>query len=87
MNQLYCDDLGVIYYAEVNDKGEVQRIIEEITFEAIEAVIKHMAIKASDTERFNCKFNGKCDIEMDGFVLSFDGTGNKQFMDKHSVKE
>ena len=87
MNQLYCDDLGTIYYAEVNDKGKVQRIIEVLTIEAIEAVIEHMAIKAADTERFKCKFNGKYDIEMDGFVLSFDGTGNKQYMDKHSVKE
>lgn len=68
--RLCCGFRGKIYYTDVNEKEGImvgQRV--EVTDSAVEAVMEKLCYMA--------------EIEINGFKLSIDGTGNPRFMEKY----
>ena len=80
MKKFVCGEFGAIYYATVDAKGRMRGNREEVTDDAVLAVMEHMASMAS------CKkpFDGKAEIEINGFKLVFDATSVERFMSKYS---
>ena len=74
-----CGEFGDIYYATVDAKGRMRGNREEVTDDAVLAVMEHMASMASDKK----PFDGKAEIEINGFKLTFDATGVERFMNKY----
>lgn len=83
MKKLVCGEFGDIYYATVDAKGRMRGNREEVTDDAVLAVMEHMASMASDKK----PFDGKAEIEINGFKLTLDCSGNEGFMVRHSGKE
>ena len=79
MKKLVCGEFGDIYYATVDAKGRMRGNREEVTDDAVLAVMEHMASMASDKK----PFDGKAEIEINGFKLTFDATGVERFMNKY----
>ncbi|WP_293725271.1 hypothetical protein [Phascolarctobacterium succinatutens] len=77
---LCCSALGKIYYANVNDKGIITGQKIDLTEDAIVAVMDKLSWLAIAKK----PFDGKAEIEINGFRLSIDGTGNSHFMEKHA---
>lgn len=78
--RLCCGFRGKIYYTDVNEKEGImvgQRV--EVTDSAIEAVMEKLCYMAESKK----PFDGKAEIEINGFKLSIDGTGNPRFMEKY----
>lgn len=78
--RLCCGFLGKIYYANVNEEKGImvgQRV--EVTDSAVEAVMEKLCMMAEEKK----PFDGKAEIEINGFRLSIDGTGNSHFMEKN----
>ena len=80
MKKLVCGEFGNIYYATVDAKGRMRGNREEVTDDAVLAVIEHMASMASDKK----PFDGKAEIEINGFKLMFDATGVERYMNEYS---
>lgn len=76
---LCCSALGKIYYANVNDKGIITGQKIDLTEDAIVAVMDKLSWLAVTKK----PFDGKAEIEINGFKLSIDGTGNQRFMGKY----
>nr|DAM41084.1 MAG TPA: hypothetical protein [Caudoviricetes sp.] len=76
---LCCSAFGKIYYANVNDKGIITGQKIDLTEDAIVAVADKLSWLAVTKEQFD----GKAEIEINGFKLIFDGTGNSSFMEKY----
>lgn len=82
--RLCCGFLGKIYYANVNEeKGIMTGQKVDVTESAVEAVMERLYWMAESKK----PFDGKAEIEINGFRLSIDGTGNQRFMKKHGGKE
>lgn len=78
--RLCCGFLGHIYYANVNEeKGIMIGKKVDVTESAVEAVMERLCWLAIAKK----PFDGKAEIEINGFRLSIDGTGNSHFMEKH----
>lgn len=78
--RLCCGFLGKIYYANVNEeKGIMTGQKVDVTESAVEAVMERLLYMAENKK----PFDGKAEIEINGFRLSIDGTGNLRFMGKH----
>jgi hypothetical protein len=78
--RLCCGFRGKIYYTDVNEKEGImvgQRV--EVTDSAVEAVMEKLCYMAESKK----PFDGKAEIEINGFKLSIDGTGNPRFMEKY----
>lgn len=75
---LCCSPFGEIYYTNVDDKGITVRKID-LTEDAVIAVMDKLSWLAVTKE----PFDGKAEIEINGFKLSIDGTGNPRFMEKY----
>lgn len=80
---LCCSPLGKIYYANVNDKGIITGQKIDLTEDAVVAVMDKLCWLAITKK----PFDGRAEIEINGFRLSIDGTGNPRFMEKHGGKE
>ena len=81
--RLCCGFLGKIYYTNVNEeKGIMTGKKVEVTESAVEAVMERLLYIAESKK----PFDGKAEIEINGFILSIDGTGNQRFMEKHGGK-
>ena len=81
MKKLVCGEFGDIYYATVDAKGRMRRgNREEVTDDAVLAVMEHMASMASDKK----PFDGKAEIEINGFKLMFDATNVERYMNEYS---
>lgn len=80
---LCCTPLGKIYYANVNDKGMFTGQKIDLTEDAIVAVMDKLSWLAVTKEQFD----GKAEIEINGFKLLFDGTGNPKFMEDYGDTE
>ena len=80
MKKLVCGTFGTIYFANVDSTGRMIGNRVEVTDDAILAVMEHMASMASDKK----PFDGKAEIEINGFKLMFDGTGVERYMSKYS---
>lgn len=76
---LCCSAFGKIYYANVNDKGIITGQKIDLTEDAVVAVMDKLSWLAVAKK----PFNGKAEIEINGFKLILDGTGNPRFMEKH----
>lgn len=82
--RLCCGFLGKIYYANVNEeKGIMTGQKVDVTESAVEAVMERLCWMAESKK----PFDGKAEIEINGFRLSIDGTGNQRFMKKNGGKE
>lgn len=79
---LCCSAFGKIYYANVNDKGIITGRKIDLTEDAVVAVMDKLSWLAVTKE----PFDGKADIEINGFRLSIDCTGNPIFMKEHGGK-
>lgn len=79
---LCCSVFGKIYYANVNDKGIITGRKIDLTEDAVVAVMDKLSWLAVTKE----PFDGKAEIEINGFRLSIDCTGNPKFMEKHGGK-
>lgn len=78
--RLCCGFLGHIYYVNVNEeKGIMTGQKIDVTESAVEAVMERLLYMAESKK----PFDGKAEIEINGFRLSIDGTGNSHFMEKH----
>ena len=77
---MVCGELRDSYYATVDAKGRMRGNREEVTDDAVLAVMEHMASMASDKK----PFDGKAEIEINGFKLMFDATGVERYMSKYS---
>lgn len=77
--KLCCSFLGKIYYANVNDKGIITGQKVDVTESAVEAVMDRLCYIAERKK----PFDGKAEIEINGFRLSIDCTGNPRFMGKY----
>lgn len=80
---LCCSAFGKIYYANVNDKGIITGRKIDLTEDAVVAVMDKLSWLAIAKK----PFDGKAEIEINGFKLSIDGTGNPRFMEKCGGKE
>ena len=80
---LCCSPLGKIYYANVNDKGIITGQKIDLTEDAVVAVMDKLSWLAVTKE----SFDGKAEIEINGFRLSIDCTGNPRFMEQYGGKE
>lgn len=81
--RLCCGFHGKIYYANVNEeKGIMTCQKVDVTESAVEAVMERLCWMAESKK----PFDGKAEIEINGFKLSIDGTGNQRFMKKHGGK-
>lgn len=69
---LCCSAFGKIYYANVNDKGIIIGQKIDLTEDAVVAVMDKLSWLAIAKK----PFDGKAEIEINGFKLIFDGTGN-----------
>ena len=82
--RLCCSAFGKIYYAEVNDRGIVTgRKLVDLTEDAVVAVMDKLSWLAIAKK----PFDGKAEIEINGFRLSIDCTGNPMFMKDYGGKE
>lgn len=82
--RLCCGFLGHIYYANVNEeKGIMIGKKVDVTESAVEAVMERLCWMAESKK----PFDGKAEIEINGFKLIFDGTGNSWFMKNYGGKE
>lgn len=82
--RLCCGFHGKIYYANVNEeKGIMTGQKVDVTESAVEAVMERLCWMAESKK----PFDGKAEIEINGFKLIFDGTGNSQFMKNYGGKE
>lgn len=82
--RLCCGFLGHIYYANVNEeKGIMTGQKVDVTESAVEAVMDKLSWLAAAKK----PFDGKAEIEINGFKLSIDGTGNSGFMEKYGGEE
>lgn len=79
---LYCSPLGKIYYANVNE-GMVTGQKIDLTEDAVVAVMDKLSWQAILKEHFD----GKAELEINGFKLILDGTGNPKFMEDCGGKE
>ena len=79
---LCCSAFGKIYYANVNDKGIITGRKIDLTEDAVVAVMDKLSWLAVTKE----PFDGKADIEINGFRLSIDCTDNPIFMKEHGGK-
>lgn len=79
MKKLVCGEFGDIYYATVDSKGRMRGNREEVTDDAVLAVMEHLASIAGDKK----PFDGKAEIEINGFKLILDCTGNEGYMARH----
>lgn len=79
MKKLCCGVFGTIYYAAVDAKGRMRGNREDVTDDAVMAVMEHLASKASEQK----PFDGTATIEINGFKLTLDGRCNKNFMAKY----
>lgn len=82
--RLCCGFRGRIYYTNVNEKKGImvgQKV--DVTESAVEAVMEKLCYMAESKK----PFDGKAEIEINGFKLSIDGTGNPRFMEKYGGKE
>lgn len=78
--RLCCGFRGKIYYTNANEKEGImvgRRV--EVTDSAVEAVMEKLCMMAEEKE----PFDGKAEIEINGFRLSIDCTGNPKFMEKY----
>lgn len=78
--RLCCGFHGKIYYANVNEKKGImtgQKV--DVTESAVEAAMERLCWMAESKK----PFDGKAEIEINGFKLSIDGTGNLGFMEKY----
>nr|DAY82750.1 MAG TPA: hypothetical protein [Caudoviricetes sp.] len=81
--RLCCGFHGKIYYANVNEeKGIMTGQKVDVTESAVKAVMERLCCMAENKK----PFDGKAEIEINGFKLSIDGTGNQRFMKKHGGK-
>jgi hypothetical protein len=80
---LCCSAFGKIYYANVNDKGIITGQKIDLTGDAVVAVMDKLSWLAIAKK----PFDGKAEIEINGFKLIFDGTGNSWFMKNYGGKE
>lgn len=81
--RLCCGFHGKIYYANVNEeKGIMTGQKVDVTESAVEAVMERLCWMTESKK----PFDGKAEIEINGFKLSIDGTGNQRFMKKHGGK-
>lgn len=80
---LCCSPLGKIYYANVNDKGIITGQKIDLTEDAVVAVMDKLSLLAIAKK----PFDGKAEIEINGFKLIFDGTGNPKFMEDYGSKD
>lgn len=76
---LGCSPLGKIYYANINGKGMITGQKIDLTEDAIIAVMDKLSLLAIAKK----PFDGKAEIEINGFKLSIDCTGNPSFMEKY----
>ena len=76
---LCCSPLGKIYYTNVNDKGIITGQKIDLTEDAVVAVMDKLNWLAIAKN----PFDGMAEIEINGFKLSIDGTGNPRFMEKY----
>lgn len=77
--RLCCGFHGKIYYANVNEeKGIMTGQKVDVTESAVEAVMEKLCYMAESKK----PFDGKAEIEINGFKLIIDGTGNPRFMGK-----
>lgn len=76
---LCCSLLGKIYYVNVNDKGIITGQKIDLTEDAEVADMDKLSWLAIAKE----PFDGKAEIEINGFKLLFDGTDNPSFMEKY----
>ena len=81
--KLFCSPLGKIYYTNVNDKGIITGQKIDLTDDAVVAVMDKLSWLAVAKK----PFDGKAEIEINGFKLIFDGTGNSWFMKNYGGKE
>lgn len=82
--RLCCGFHGKIYYTNVNEeKGIMTGQKVDVTESAVEAVMERLCWMAESKK----PFDGKAEIETNGFKLIFDGTGNSWFMEKYGGKE
>ena len=82
--RLCCGFLGHIYYANVNEeKGIMTGQKVDVTESAVESVMEKLCYMAESKK----PFDGKAEIEINGFKLSIDGTGNLRFMEKYGGEE
>ena len=82
--RLCCGFLEHIYYANVNEKKGImvgQKV--DVTESAVEAVMEKLCSMAKSKK----PFDGKAEIEINGFKLSIDCTGNPRFMKKYGGEE
>lgn len=82
--RLCCGFRGKIYYTDVNEKEGImvgQKV--DVTESAVEAVMERLCWMAESKK----PFDGKAEIEINGFKLIFDGTGNSWFMKNYGGKE
>lgn len=77
--RLCCSAFGKIYYAKVNDRGIITGQKIDLTEDAVVAVMNKLSWSAILKE----PFDGKAELEINGFKLIFDGTGNARFMEEH----
>ena len=81
--RLCCSAFGKIYYAKVNDRGIVTgRKLVDLTEDAVVAVMDKLSWLAIAKK----PFDGKAEIEINGFRLSIDCTGNPMFMKDYGGK-
>ena len=76
MKKIVCREFGDIYCITVDAKGRMRGNRVEVTDDAVLAVMEHMASMALDKK----PFDGKAEIEINGFKLVFDATGVERFM-------
>lgn len=77
--RLCCSAFGKIYYAKVNDRGIITEQKNDLTEDAVVAVMDKLSLLAIAKK----PFDGMAEIEINGFKLSIDGTGNPRFMEKY----
>lgn len=80
---LCCSAFGKIYYAKVNDRGIITGRKIDLTEDAVVAVMDKLSWLAITKK----PFDGKAEIEVNGFRLSIDCTGNPMFMKDYGGKE
>lgn len=80
--RLCCSAFGKIYYAKVNDKGIITEQKNDLTEDAVVAVMDKLSLLAIAKK----PFDGKAEIAINGFRLSIDCTGNPIFMKDYGDK-
>ena len=80
--RLCCSTFGKIYYAKVNDRGIITGQKNDLTEEAVVAVMDKLSLLAIAKK----PFDGKAEIAINGFRLSSACTGNQIFMKDYGDK-